>query len=252
MVQRLQRGVLLAICGLWLLAPAWAQYDEHPVPLGDLARSFRKKEKDKDKEKEKDQPTSSRPIIDNDNLSQVMDEVASHRLVGSSLLYSFDGAGKTFQVSSPDVTCSLSFNANAASLLERPNAPIALPEEELRKLDGPATINEVGLQVSVFNGSEWKVEEITVGLTVVRRATTTAGYYGSGKLVPAASETTEVAEKHSDVTTLHRLKATALPFLVTVFKAPLTVTPGPDEEWHWAIIQAKGVPPEKLPGQPNP
>ena len=181
-----------------------------------------------------------------------MDEVASHRLSGSSPLYSFDGAGKTFQVSSPDVTCSLSFNANSAALLARPAVPIVLPDEEVRKLDGPATITEDSLQVSVFNGTDWKLEEITVGLTVVRRASPTAGYRGSGKLVPAASETSMVSEKHSDVTTLHRLKGTAPPLLMTVFKAPLTITLGPDEEWHWAIIQAKGFPPEKLPEQSGP
>jgi hypothetical protein len=244
MVQIFRRGILLGICGL-LASPAWAQYPEHPVPLGDLARSLRKKEKEK--EKIPDQTAPARTVIDNDNMLQVMDEVASHRLAGTSPLYSFDGAGKTFQVSSPDVTCSLSFNVNASSLLSRPLVPIVLPEDELRKLDGPATITEDGLQVSVFNGTDWQVEEITVGLTVVHRPTPIAGYYGTGKLVPAASETTVVNEKHSDVTTLHRLNGKALPFLVTVFKAPLTITLGPDEEWHWAIIQAKGVPPEKLP-----
>ena len=250
MVQTLKRGLFLGILGLLALTPAWAQYEEHPVPLGDLARSLRKKEKEK--EKTPDQPARARPVIDNDNFSQVMDEVASHRLAGLSPLYSFDGAGKTFQVSSPDVTCSLSFNANASSLLARPAVPIVLPDDEMHKLDGPATITDDGLQVSVFNGTDWKLEEITVGLTVVRRANPVAGYYGSGKLVPAASETTMVVEKHSDVTTLHRLKGTAPPFLITVFRAPLTITLGPDEEWHWAIIQAKGFPPDKLPDAPVP
>ena len=248
MVQTVKRGIFLGILGLLVLTPAWAQYEEHPVPLGDLARSLRKKEK----EKTPDQPAPARTVIDNDNFSQVMDDVASHRLAGSSPLYSFDGAGKTFQVSSPDVTCSLSFNANASSLLARPAVPIVLPDDEMHKLDGPATITDDGLQVSVFNGTDWKLEEITVGLTVVRRSTPVAGYYGTGKLVPAASEITVVAEKHSDVTTLHRLKGTAPPFLITVFKAPLTITLGPDEEWHWAIIQAKGFPPDKLPDVPGP
>jgi hypothetical protein len=248
MVQRIWRGVLFGVLGLLLLPSARAQYEEHPTPLGDLARSLRKK----DKSKNPDQAAPARTVIDNDNMTQVMDDVASRRLAGSSPLYSFDGLGKTFQVSAPDVSCSLSFNANLSSLLARPSVPIVLPDEEMRKLDGPATITEDGLQVSVFNGTDWQVEEITVGLTVVRRANPVAGYYGSGKLMPASSETTVVAEKHSDVTTLHRLKGTALPFLVTVFKAPLTLTLGPDEEWHWAIIQAKGAPPEKLPESPKP
>jgi hypothetical protein len=237
------RGLLSGILGLLLLPPMWAQYEEHPTPLGDVARSLRKKEKPKTAE-----PTvPSRTVIDNDNLSEFMDEVASHRLAGSSPLYSIDGGGKAFQISGPDVTCSLSFNANASSLLARPSVPIVLPDDEMHKLDGPATITDDGLQVSVFNGTDWNIEEITVGLTVMRRASPVAGYGGSGRLVPAASETAMVAEKHSDVTTLHRLKGTALPFLVTVFKAPLSVVLSPDEEWHWAIIQAKGFPPDKLP-----
>jgi len=233
--------------GLFLCPPGWTQSQDNPVPLGDLARSFRKKAQPAPTAP----PRPARAIIDNDNLSQIMDEVENQRLTRATFLYSFDSAGKTFQVSSPDVTCSLSFNANATSLLARPYVPINLPEEELAKLDGPATINEEGLQVSVFNGTQWKIEEITVGLTIVRRQTpTAAGYYGSGKLIPAVSETQLTSEKRSDVTTLHRLKATAWPSEVTVFKAPLSITVGPDEEWHWAIIQAKGIPPEKLPPPP--
>ena len=190
---------LLVIFGLLLCPLTWAQSDNQPIPLGDLARSLRMK----------DQPGPSPTIIDNDNLSQIMDEVENQRLTRSSLLFSFDAAGKTFQVSSPDVTCSLSFNANATSLLSRSNVPINLPEEELVKLDGPAVINDNELQISIFITSE----------------------------------------KHSDLTTLHRLKATAAPSEVTVLKAPVSMALAPDDEWHWAIIQAKGEPPEKLPPQ---
>ena len=43
MVQTLWRGFLLGSLGVLLLTPAWAQYEEHPVPLGDVARSLRKK-----------------------------------------------------------------------------------------------------------------------------------------------------------------------------------------------------------------
>jgi hypothetical protein len=237
LIQRPRSKASLAICGLLLCSLTWAQSEDHPVPLGDFARSLRKR----------GQPAASPTIIDNDNISQIMDEVESQRLTRASLLYSFDATGKTFQVSSPDVTCSLSFNANATSLLSRPYAPIDLPEEELIKLDGPASINDEELQISVFNGTQWKVEEITVGLTVLRHPSETAGYYGPGKLVPASSEAATIAEKHPDVTTLHRLKATAPPSEVTVFKSPLSITLAPGDEWHWAIIQAKGEPPEKFP-----
>jgi hypothetical protein len=188
-------------------------------------------------------PKVAPKIIDNDNLTQVMDEAESRHLTSTSFLYSFDGAGKTFQVSSPDVMCSLSFNGRSTSLLSRPFVQTDLPDEEVRKLNGPATINEEGLQVSVFNGTQWRVEEITVGLTIVHHENPTAGYRGSAKLIPAASETTLSAEKQPDLTTLYHLKAVALPSATVVFTAPLNTAPGPDQEWHWAIVQARGIPP---------
>jgi hypothetical protein len=239
--RKIYRAMAFAFCGFLLTSVAWAQSDDPPPPLGDVARALRKK-----KEQPAIQPVPPRTIIDNDNFAEVMDEVQSHRLAGSSLLYSFDSAGKTFQVSAPDVTCSLSFNSNTASLLSRPYVPIDLPDSELRKLDGPAILNDDGLQVSVFNGTEWKLEEITVGLTIVRHANPAASLYGSGRLVPAASETVIAAEKQPDATTIHHLRATALPSTTAVFKTAIPVRLGPDEEWHWAILQAKGVPPATL------
>jgi len=247
MERKLWQGLALVFCAVCFACIAWAQSEDAPVPLGDVARALRKK---------KDDPASQQPqpahtnapqtIIDNDNLSEVMDEVQSHRMNGTSLLYSFDSAGKTFQVSAPDVTCSLSFNSNTASLLARPYVPIDLPDDELRKLDGPAILNDEGLQVSVFNGTEWKVEEITVGLTIVHHASPAARVYGQGRLVPAASETVISDQKAADTTTIHHLHATALPATTAVFKTPLAMRVGPDEEWHWAILQAKGVPPAKM------
>jgi hypothetical protein len=129
----------------------------------------------------------------------------------------------------------------------RPHVAVDLPEEELHKLEGPATINDEGLQISVFNGTEWKVEEITIGLTIVQHTNETAHRYGTGKLVPVASETTLLAEKHPDVTTLYRLKGNSPPAATTIFKVALNAKLGPDQEWHWAIIQARGEPPAKVP-----
>jgi len=227
-------------CAGLLCSCAWAQSEDNPVSLGDLARSMRNKNK-------KDQSTPAKPVIDNDNFSQVMDDVEARHLPGTSMVYSFDGAAKTFQVSTPDVTCSLSFNGKTSSLLARPHVAVDLPEEELHKLAGPARISDDGLEVSVFNGTDWKVEELTIGLTIVQRANETAHRYGIGKLVPVASETTLLAEKHPDVTTLYRLKGNAPPAATTIFKAALNAKLGPDQEWHWAIIQARGEPPANSP-----
>ena len=249
MGRRFKQGTAFVFCAFSIASISWAQSDDRPVPLGDVARALRKKKEEPPAQQPQQPattPVAPKTVIDNDNLSQVMDEVQSHRMNGSSLLYSFDSTGKTFHVSAPDVTCSLSFNSNTSSLLSRPYVPIDLPDDELRKLDGPAVLNDEGLQVSVFNGTEWKIEEITVGLTIVRRASPTANIFGTGHLVPASTETVVADEKHPDTTTIHHLRATALPATTAIFKAQLAVHLSPDEEWHWAILQAKGVPPAKL------
>ena len=227
-------AMAVAFAGFLCLPPAAAQSLDG-VSLGDLARSLRKEK----------QPTVP-VVIDNDNLSTVMDEVESRKLDSAPLL-SLDGSRKTLQMSSPDGTCSLSFSANATSLLAVPHAPEALPQSELMKLDGPATIDGDTLQISVFNGTDWDLREITVGLTIVRHVENTTAYFGSARLVPAAdTDDSEPAGKSSDLTVLLRMKATAAPLLMTVFREKLNATIAPDQEWHWAIIDAKGIPPNPL------
>ena len=229
--------ITLVLLGLWLPVrvaaqsdPILVQSDQTGQSLGDLARSLRKS---------KAPPVHT--VIDNDNLSQVMDEVEGQRLKGR-VRFSFDGVGKSFQVSSPDVTCSLSFNAQATSLPSDPYVPQDLPESELVKLDGPATINGDTLQVSVYNGTAWNLKEITVGLTILRRPATNTAYYGSAKLLPATAGTAVPGEKHSDLTVLYHLKGSAPPLTTTDFREKLGAVLG-DQDWHWAIVHAKGVPP---------
>ena len=227
----------IVILGLALPLGAYAQSDEVSVPLGDLARSLRK-----NKAPEPAAPT----IIDNDNLTQVMQQVETKRLDGAPV-FSIDSAGRDFKVSSPDGTCSLTFNANSTALLSVPYVAQDLPESEIAKLDGPATIDGNSLQVSVYNGSVWNVKEITVGLTIVRHDDTAAAEFGPAKLMqtstgiggPAATS----AEKHSDLTVLYHLKGSAVPSATIVFRSALEAPPGPDQDWHWAIVSAKGIPP---------
>jgi hypothetical protein len=222
-----------------------AQEDGSEAPLGDIARSFRKK-------------PSSKEVIDNDNLSKVMDQVESHRDVGWSLRYSIDGSGKSFQVSAPDVSCSLSFTANAQALLSRQYAQLDLPANQLTKLDGPATIDGDSLQVSVFNGTDWHVSEVAVALTLLKRAVASdsALSFELANPVPVEGrpeqDSGDRPEKRSDATFLYRMRAAAPPSAVTVFRAPLNVEIGPDQEWHWAIVQAKGYPPDRTPDATSP
>src|SRR6266576_3381194 len=224
-------SLFLLLASLSLPVGTVAQSDGNDISLGDLARSYRKS-----------QGPAAHTLIDNDNLSQVMDEVQARKLAGG-LLFSFEGVGKSFQVSSPDGTCSLSFSAQATSLLSAPFAARDLPDSELGKLEGPATIAGDRLQVSFHNGSAWDLREITVALTILRSPDMTTPDIDPAKLVPAAGESIVSAEKRPDVTVLYHLKAAAAPLTTTVFQGNLDTAPSADQEWHWAIVQARGIAP---------
>ncbi len=222
--------VLPLLAGLLWPAASLAQYDGG-IPLGDLARALRNT-----------QPASaSPPVIDNDNLAQVMDEAETHRLAGNAV-FSVDSSADRFKLSSPDGTCSLSFNANATSLLTTPYVNLDLPQDELAKLDGPAIIDGDILQVTIYNGSYWDLKELTVGLTVVRHDDQSAAT-GTVRLLPAVAESSVPTERQADSTRLVRLTGAAAPMATSVFRAQLEDVITSDQEWHWAIVKAKGVPP---------
>jgi hypothetical protein len=237
MSYRCYLGVFLVFLGMTLPVCAAAQSDD-AGSLGDLARSLRQSKEPK--------PPAAPNIIDNDNLSQVIDDVESLRLNGKPML-SFDSEAKQFQMSSPDGICSLSFNANATALLSSPFVAQDLPASELTKLDGPANIHGDTLEVSVYNATLWDLREITVGLTIVRPPDTDAAYGSAAKLVPAVIEDTVPVEKRSDSTLLLHLKGSAAPFATTVYRERLDGNLSPDQEWHWAIVEAKGIPPSPAP-----
>ena len=183
MTRRLFLPLALALLGVLLPVRGLAQSDSAEPSLGDLARQYRK-----------GKAAVEHAVIDNDNLHQVMDEVQTRKLNGKPALQYSMAPAKKFQVSSPDVTCDLSFSGSATSLLSNPYAPQDLPEGELAKLDGPATISGDTLQVSVHNGTSWNIKEITVGLTILRDSeANTAARDSAGqtpRLIPAAETTT--------------------------------------------------------------
>jgi hypothetical protein len=198
------------------------------TPLGDVARNLRKKA-----------PPTSPGVIDDDNLSQVMSQAESRHDSGSALKYMMAGEAKDFRVSAPDVTCSLAFSAGAKSLLSTQYGQMVLPAGEVLKLEGPATIEGDALLVSVHNRTDWHVSEVTVALTVVKRS---AGREGS---LPISGMENEVRpEKDRDAIVIYKMRAAAPPDVTTVFSAPLNLELAADEEWHWAIVQARGYPPE--------
>jgi len=218
----------LVLFGLWQPCRAVAQ-DDGQVSLGDLARSLRK-----------NKPAPTQTVIDNDNFSKVMDQAETQRLNGRPV-FLVDETGKQFQVKSPDGTCSLSFSANATALLVSPYVPQDLPQSELAKLDGPASIEDGILQISVYNGTNWNLKEITIGLTIPRAANAVQRF-GNAKVIPASDVTH--AEKLSDSTVLYHLRGSAAPLSSAVFQQNLGAKLGPDQEWHWAIVQAQGIPPQ--------
>lgn len=220
--------LLLALAALMALLPACAiaQDDPNETPLGDIARNLRKKTP----------PTQK--VIDDDNLPQVMEQGESRRGFGSSLRYLMAGDGKGFQVSAPDATCSLSFTANVKSLLSGQYSQMEMPAPDVAKLEGPATVEGDALTVSVFNATNWHVSEVAVALTVVKKRV------ASGDPGPDSALDEIRPEKKQDVTLIYRMRAPAPPWERAVFSAPLNMELAPGDEWHWAIVQAKGYPPQ--------
>jgi hypothetical protein len=237
-------GSILLAFGLIVLAmPQFlcAQEDTSDTPLGDVARSFRRETA----------PVAPGTVIDNDNLPQVVDEAESRRLTGSKPVFSLDPGPKSFHVSSPDVSCSLSFTAKNSSLSDALLLD-ELPRSELAKLDGPATVDGDSLQISVHNGTGWELREVMIGLTIVRRPdpVETNAYYAQARILPASANTLpqrDPSQKQPDVTLLLKVKGSAGPSATAIFRTSLNFALFPDQEWHWAIVKAKGIPPQTPP-----
>jgi hypothetical protein len=235
--------LLLALC------PSAATAQDDAPSLGDLARNLRKNKA------QQPQPPSdpAQIVIDNDNLAQIMEDAKKARpLKSDKTVFSIDPSGNTVKVSSPDVTCSLSFNARASSLLIKPVLIEDLPLTELLKIDGPGSIQDEALQLEVFNGTDWDVREITIGLTLERKPGENAELAARARIIPAAERLAPIAvERRSDVTLLYHLKAEAKPFSTTAFHENIGITPGPDEDWRWSIVEAKGIRPSQEQSVPD-
>lgn len=220
---------------------AAAQDDPNDVPLGDVARNLRRK------------TPPAKAVIDDDNLSNVMEQAESGHAAGSALKFLMAGDAKGFQISAPDATCSLSFTANAKALLSSQYAQMELPAEEMVKLEGPAAIEGDALTVSVRNRTDWHVSEVSVALTVVRTKSSESALskVPSADLAsPSPFQLDAFApeavrpEKKRDLTVIYRMRAAAPPGTMTVFSSPLNLELSPGDEWHWGIVQARGYPPE--------
>lgn len=229
--------------------PLAASAQEDGPSLGDVARNLRKS-------KSEPPPKQAEPVrnpsgvvpevvIDNENLIQVMEEAQKTKpSIQDKTVFSIGPSGNTLRVSSPDATCSLSFNARAGALLIKPVLVEDLPLTELMKLDGPGSIQDESLQIEMFNGTEWDLREITIGLTLERKPEETVEQAARARVIPAAEGLAPVAvERRSDVTLLYHLKTEAKPFSKTEFHENIGIAPGADEDWRWSIVEAKGIRP---------
>src|SRR5579862_9483771 len=210
-LQRMRLVLLLPmVAAIVICCRAQAQDDPNETPLGDVARNFRKK------------TPPTQPVIDDDNLPEAMQKAESRRRLGSSLRFLMAGEGKGFQVSAPDVTCSLSFTANAKSLLSSSQyAEMELPATDVAKLEGQATIEGDALTVPVFNATDWHVSELAIAVTVIRRKASSVGAQngvtitgGAADPRPSVAEDSLLEirpEKKPDVAMLYRVRAAAAP-----------------------------------------
>ena len=229
---------------LALLAPMGLNAQEEQPSLGDVAREARKAKA------EQGQP-EARKVIDDDNFATVLDEAETARLSGKPV-FSIDSINKAFRITSPDGTCSLSFDARATSLISTAFVTTDLPQDELSKLEGTASIHDDMIEVSVHNGTMWELREVVIGVTVLQKpvpADTSASdvLASQSKMVSDPTWT----GKQPDQTVIYRLRGSAGSKATGTFTAPLNVDSNvsvtPAQDWHWALVSARGI----ASGNPN-
>jgi hypothetical protein len=105
---------------------------------------------------------------------------------------------------------------------ETQNLPVIqeLPTERLAKLEGQASVDDVGwIEVHVYNGSDWTVSEITVLVTVLD------------------------AQNNQILSRPYRLAGgPSTPQSDTRFRDSLGFTLAKGQAWTWSITSAKGKP----------
>jgi len=248
------------VVALLLAAPVLAQ-SEGETPLGDVARNIRKA---------KVTTKAADVRVDNDNFSKIMENSEARRMMAQppALSFALGPVVPGNPIAAPDISCSLSFSARGIRLTDALGpAPVKakddkpgdakrerdqkagddkavddkLPVSELTKLEGPATIIGDSLQLSVYNGTAWQIEEITVGLTILRHPSqaTSASLVTGARVLRASS--VQIVTKRSDTLVIYHFKGSAAPNSRATFTEPLGITLGPEQEWHWAIIEAKGT-----------
>jgi hypothetical protein len=214
---------------------------EEQSSLGDVAREARKA-------KTPEGSSGGQRVIDNDNFASVLDEAEAAHLTGKPV-FSIDPSGNAFRMTSPDGTCSLSFDAKATSLITSSFVSTDLPPYELPKVEGHATIHDGVIEVAVHNSSGWELREVVIGVTVLQRVV-------KPDVGLDLSETSMVSEptwtgKSPDSTAIYHLRGSAAANSTATFTAVLgqdsTIPFGENTDWHWALVSARGLPPASAP-----
>ena len=210
--------------------------EDQPPSLGEVAREARKA-------KTLDTPASTgQRVIDNDNFSAVLDEAEAARLTGKPV-FSIDPSGSAFRMTSPDGTCSLSFDAKATALISSSFVSSDLPQDELPRLEGHALIHDDVVEISVHNGTPWELRELVIGITVLQRSLRIDASAAEPKMVSDPTWT----GKLPDSTLIYHLRgsvnANSNGTLSAVLGADSNVSISGNVDWHWALVSARGIPP---------
>jgi hypothetical protein len=221
----MSRSISVALLLIAVCLPGVLRAEDDEVSLGDLARSVRSAKQGQEK-----------PVIDNDNLPVMMQKAEAERLNGKPV-FSIDPSGKAFRMTSPDGTCSLSFDAKATALISTPYVSSNLPNDELTKLEGQAAIRDGAIEVTLRNPTAWELKEIVVGITIVQSET----MFKTADLVTISG--VNLTQRPPDTTFLYHLKASALPNSTAVFQGGLGDDLNGVNNWHWALVGARGIPP---------
>jgi hypothetical protein len=144
-------------------------------------------------------------------------------------------------MTSPDGTCSLSFNAKATALITSPFVSTDLPQDELPKLEGQALIHDDLVEISVHNGTPWEVREVVIGITVLQKAVKI-----DDLTAPMTVSAPSWTGKSPDSTVIYHLRGSAAADSTATFTAVLgadsNIFSG-NADWHWALVSARGLPP---------
>src|SRR5438067_8651277 len=233
------RILFIAALILALYVPAHLRAQEDEPSLGEVAREARKA-------KVPESPSSSQKVIDNDNFASTLDAAEAARITGKPV-FSIDPSGNAFRMTSPDGTCSLSFDAKATALISSSFVSTDLPQDELPKLEGHALIHDDLVEISVHNGTHWELRELVIGVTVLQ-------FQSAIQIDASSAEPKTVSDptwigKRPDSTVIYHLRgsvsANSNGTLTAILGADSNGSVSGSADWHWALVSARGIRPAR-------